>query len=71
MDRTNKAMKRENELLEAIKASNTCVVQRILTKCQSRKSKTCDKSNSIFPFGILPDIIASKLINLNIQDKNG
>jgi hypothetical protein len=40
MDRHSKNMKRENELLDAIKTSNTYVVQRILSKCRSGKSST-------------------------------
>jgi hypothetical protein len=41
MDRSNKNIKRENELLDAIKSSNTCAVQRILSKCRSGKNSKC------------------------------
>jgi hypothetical protein len=38
MDRSIKTMKRETELLDAVKSSNTSSVQRILSKCRSGKS---------------------------------
>ncbi len=41
MDRHSKNMKRENELLDAIKSSNICAVQRILFKHRSGKTSKC------------------------------
>lgn len=38
MDKSIKSMKRENELLDAVKSSNVASVQRILTKCRSGKT---------------------------------
>ena len=38
MDKSIKNMKRENELLDAVKSSNISSVQRILSKCRSGKS---------------------------------
>ncbi|CAF3904007.1 unnamed protein product [Rotaria sordida] len=48
-------MKRENELLDAVKSSNISAVQRILLKCRSGKT----------------NIVSPKKINLNFQDDNG
>ncbi|CAF4452531.1 unnamed protein product, partial [Adineta steineri] len=48
-------MKRENELLDAVKSSNISSIQRILSKCRSGKS----------------NIVSPKKINLNFQDDNG
>ncbi|CAF0850929.1 unnamed protein product [Adineta ricciae] len=55
MDKSIKSMKRENELLDAVKSSNTSSVQRILSKCRSGKT----------------NIVSPKKINLNFQDDNG
>lgn len=38
MDKSVKGMKRENELLDAIKSSSISSVQRILSKCRSGRS---------------------------------
>jgi hypothetical protein len=63
-------MKRENELLDAVKSSNTSSVQRILSKCRSGKSSKLkikifqDQFNSL-------DIVSPKKLNLNFQDDNG
>ncbi len=48
MDRSIKSMKRENELLDAVKSSNISSVQRILSKCRS--GKTSKLSNLGFFF---------------------
>ncbi|CAM4769653.1 unnamed protein product [Rotaria magnacalcarata] len=55
MDKSIKSMKRENELLDAVKSSHTSAVQRILVKCRSGKT----------------NIVSPKKINLNFQDDNG
>ncbi|CAF4437928.1 unnamed protein product, partial [Rotaria socialis] len=55
MDKSIKSMKRENELLDAVKSSHTSSVQRILVKCRSGKT----------------NIVSPKKINLNFQDDNG
>lgn len=38
MDKSIKSMKRENELLDAVKSSHASSVQRILLKCRSGKT---------------------------------
>ncbi|CAF2469000.1 unnamed protein product [Rotaria sp. Silwood2] len=55
MDKSIKSMKRENELLDAVKSSNISSVQRILFKCRSGKT----------------NIVSPKKINVNFQDDNG
>ncbi len=65
-------MKREYELLDAIKSSDICTIQHILFKCRSGKS-----SNYLILYIFLSnqfntlDIISPKKINLNFQDDNG
>jgi hypothetical protein len=72
MDRSNKNIKRENELLDAIKSLNICAVQRILSKCRSGKSSKCrDEDISLSNQSNSLDIISPKKINLNFQDNNG
>jgi hypothetical protein len=48
MDRSNKNIKRENELLDAIKSSNLCAIQRILSKCRSEKHRKCLDQNASY-----------------------
>lgn len=54
MDKS-KSLKRENELIDAVKTSNLSAVQRVLLKCRSGKTNT----------------VSPKKINLNFQDDHG